>query len=1571
AGWSPEVGGQVCAHSLLVSAHPRIRLISGSLSPLVRVWRVLCVLASSAVVIMKKARKQRTKKTLAQNEVEENDSVFVQLLKESGVTLKTGESQNQLAVDQVIFQKKLFQNLRKHPSYPKIIEEFASGLESYIEDHDCFRNCLLSCEHLQDEEASTSTSYSKSLIKLLLGIDILQPVIIKILFEKLPEFFFEKTNGDGISMPRLIVSQLKWLDRVVDGKDLTSRIMQLISIAPTHLQHDLITSLPEVLGDAQHADVGQELSGLLTENTLLTVPILDVLSSLQLDAGLLKKIRQLVMSKLSSVRLDDLPVIMKFILHSVTALDALEVIAELRERLDLQHFILPSWIYTSQSKPKTKGRTSSAGNQENCGENCIFLLFDVIKSAVRYEKIISEAWIKTFDLAMILIIYSTNTHTKKPTERVLRSKIRSGCFEDQLLEATFCIHYMVLKDVCPSILSLAQSLLLSLDYSLISFGSLLYKYSFKFFDTYCQQEVVGALVTHICSGNGAEVDSALDVLLDLVILDLSAMRRNAVLVKGILDYLDNMSPQQIRKLFYILSTLAFSGQHEANSHIQDDMFLVIRKQLSSTVFKYKLIGIIGALAMAGIMAADRSRSCSLTQRRADLSKEECTQVTSLLQLVHSSSEQSPEASAVYYDEFANLIQGGKLAPKALDWIGQTIFDNFQDAFVVDLCAVPEGDYPFPVKVLYGLEESGSQDGIAINLLPLLFAEDFAKDEGGASREPDKKLVSPLCLAPYFRLLRLCVQRQHDGNLEEIDGLLDCPVVLTDLEPGQKLESMSDKEHSFMCSLIFLTLNWFREVSEVTEISHLLSVVPLERKLVLSPPKTFPPITNPCALLSLMCPTLPTFMCLLMAKSEPRELEMKGRVLSRLKHIVELQGLLERYLAATPFYVPPLANFELETLDVLPRSSSAFSAKFRRQTKLGGRKRKADDNKMSSSGTLSKEDGLPCDATEANRSQPDKDCKGREDKTVVSLQNYHVFFRELDIEVFSILHCGLVTKFILNTEMHTEATEVVQLQPPELLFLLEDLSRKLENMLMPHVAQRFSFFKGKGNRNAGFSHLHQRSAREVAHSVVQLLTPMCSHLENTHNYFQNPGLVDGPETQAEEYHIMSSCYQRLLQIFHGLFAWNGFFLPENQNLLYSALEVFTNRLKQAEPDQALEELLSQSFHYLQNFCHSIPSFQCALYLIRLLMVILEKSTAPAQNKGKIASLARQFLCRVWPSVEKENCGALSDQLHSLLCIYLDHTDSVLKAIEEIAGIGVPELINSSKDTSSSTFPTLTRGTFVVFFRVMMAQLEKTVKGLRAGTAADPQEIHEEKLLYWNMAVRDFSILINLIKVFDSRPVLHVCLKYGRLFVEAFLKQCMPLLDFSFRKHREDVLSLLETFQLNTRLLHHLCGHSKIHQDTKLTRHVPLLKKTLELLVCRVKAMLVLNNCREAFWLGNLKNRDLQGEEIISQNSQESAAEESEDDCSSQVSRGKAEEVPRGARVGPSGCSRSVGGVQAAPACVRRQTRLCGSVLPEQDRWKDWACTNSVGQGKPCAVFSLKWSNVLESWALFSIGLAYFL
>jgi hypothetical protein len=50
---------------------------------------------------------------------------------------------------------------------------------------------------------------------------------------------------------------------------------------------------------------------------------------------------------------------------------------------------------------------------------------------------------------------------------------------------------------------------------------------------------------------------------------------------------------------------------------------------------------------------------------------------------------------------------------------------------------------------------------------------------------------------------------------------------------------------------------------------------------------------------------------------------------------------------------------------------------------------------------------------------------------------------------------------------------------------------------------------------------------------------------------------------------------------------------------------------------------------------------------------------------------------------------------------------------------------------------------------------------------------------------------------------------------------------------------------------------------LTSYVPVVRKTLETLIFRVKGMLVANNTPDAFWMGNLKNKTIAGDEILSQ------------------------------------------------------------------------------------------------------------
>uniref|UniRef100_W5UA37 Fanconi anemia group D2 protein n=1 Tax=Ictalurus punctatus TaxID=7998 RepID=W5UA37_ICTPU len=1370
------------------------------------------------------------------------DSVFGHMLQESGVILRQGNMANEIAVDQVVFQKRLQQHLRKSPRYPNIIQEFISGLESHFEDPERFRNCLLPCVPRSAGEGDTSSSsFQESLVRMLLGVEILQTLVINTLFEKLPEFMFEGVGEDGLNIPHLIINQLKWLDRLVDCKDLGSKLMQLVSVAPVEIQRDIITSLPEILEDSQHGDMARELNALLQQNTQLTVPILDALSSLNLSSTLLSEVRGAVMVTVAAVQLEDLPVVVKFILHSISASDANEVVCILRKKLELEQCVLSSVLQASQSRDKSKKNRGSSSVPACSSKDSVALVLEVIKSAVRFQKTISEAWLKAIenvteqedhkvvDVLVLLILHSTNANqSRRGAERVLKAKVRGGLIHEALLNKTFRDYAQVMRGYFPSILSLAQGLLRSTDCCVVPFGGHIYKQAFTAFDSYCQQEVVGSLVTHVCSGVSGEVDVALELLCELVSQKPTEMAQYAVFVKGILDYMDNLSPQQIRRLFHVLSCLAF-GQDQHGSHIQDDMHIVIRKQLSSTVPKYKRIGIIGAVMMVGSMAARRDRSEG--SQGGTLPKDTHRQVTVLLELVRSCSEGSAEAAALYYDELANLLHNHRLDPLVQAWIGKSVLEDFQEDFVVDLGPEIPGSFPFTASVMYNLDEDESQGGIAINLLPLMAKDLLHK----ADSHRDGRHVSPLCLSSFFRLLRLCEEEQHQGDLEEIDALLGCPLILTDMEVVEKVESLSKTEREFLCSLLFYTINWFREV-----------------------------VNAFCKL---------------------KDPEMKMKVVTRLQNITYLQTLLETCLAVSPGFTPPLANFDCDSAEVLAPAPSVAPAKKAKKESTGKKRKKASASKNSTDGSQL-EEVVEVDEPRA-QDHPEKEVKAG-----VSLSSYWPYFRELDMEALNVLQCGLLSRSVLDTELHSKVREEVQLGPAELVFLLEDMWRKLDFSLAAAPAKKAPFLKVKADRAVGFSHLQQRSSKDVASCCVELLGTLCTHLENCHNHFQtflneNQGVVDALGVDMNVQQLMCSAYQLLLQVLHTAFSWSGFSQPEQRPLLKSALSVLASRLKEKDADLTLEQLIKHSFEYLLNFRSTVPSLNTALILTQLLIVLSQYGrSSHSFYREHTASLAKHFLCQEWVtgSGGKERGNKHNDALQSLLSIYLGHADDVLKAVEEITENGISELLNAAKDASSRSWRTLNRQTFLVYYKVMMAELEKCVRKIPPGKQTDSREVQSEKLLVWNLAVRDFHILINMVKVFDSRPVLNVSLKYGRLFLECFLKLGMPLLDYSFKKHKEDVQSLLKTFQLSTRQLHHMCGHSKIRQDTALTNHVPALKKHLEQFVYRVKAMLTLNQCQEAFWLGNLKNRDLRGEEILSQRSQES---DDEDEESSQLQEGNEE------------------------------------------------------------------------------------
>ncbi|OPL21558.1 fanconi d2 anemia group, partial [Mytilus galloprovincialis] len=288
------------------------------------------------------------------------------------------------------------------------------------------------------------------------------------------------------------------------------------------------------------------------------------------------------------------------------------------------------------------------------------LTLDAIKSSIRFQKCVAEACVKAIDgikqpgdhkvidIFLLLILHTTNR--KKPVESLVRNKIRAGGITEVLLQDIFTNHNEVLREFFPSILSLAEVLLRSPEPAVSYIACTLYTKAFVAFDSFCQQEIVGNLVTHIGSGFESEIDHSLDILSDLVEHYLTKMAPFAIFVKGVLDYLDNLSVMQIRKLYSMLSILAFRNPNDGGM-IQDDLHIIIRKQLSN--------------------------NSPNNNGQSGLTEESYKQVVALLNLVRTSINRIPEAAALFMDELANVIQKGCLDPKVEAWIDETVISDFQ------------------------------------------------------------------------------------------------------------------------------------------------------------------------------------------------------------------------------------------------------------------------------------------------------------------------------------------------------------------------------------------------------------------------------------------------------------------------------------------------------------------------------------------------------------------------------------------------------------------------------------------------------------------------------------------------------------------------------------------------------------------------------------------------------------------------------------------------------------------------------------------------------------------------------
>ena len=124
----------------------------------------------------------------------------------------------------------------------------------------------------------------------------------------------------------------------------------------------------------------------------------------------------------------------------------------------------------------------------------------------------------------------------------------------------------------------------------------------------------------------------------------------------------------------------------------------------------------------------------------------------------------------------------------------------------------------------------------------------------------------------------------------------------------------------------------------------------------------------------------------------------------------------------------------------------------------------------------------------------------------------------------------------------------------------------------------------------------------------------------------------------------------------------------------------------------------------------------------------------------------------------------------------------------------------------------------------------------------------------------EVLVTVTKRNEKQTILSCTIKNFGTFMTFFLDRCWSFLTKLLSRFSSEVVFTVKIVQRCTRQIQSLCAHAKIVKDSSMLAYVPKIKKQLEQMIYIIKETLKKEGAGDAFWLGNLKNRYLNGKEV---------------------------------------------------------------------------------------------------------------
>jgi len=172
---------------------------------------------------------------------------------------------------------------------------------------------------------------------------------------------------------------------------------------------------------------------------------------------------------------------------------------------------------------------------------------------------------------------------------------------------------------------------------------------------------------------------------------------------------------------------------------------------------------------------------------------------------------------------------------------------------------------------------------------------------------------------------------------------------------------------------------------------------------------------------------------------------------------------------------------------------------------------------------------------------------------------------------------------------------------------------------------------------------------------------------------------------------------------------------------------------------------------------------------------------------------------------------------------------------------------------------------ILLKLSLEHLEMEIKKFQdSDLSMQPsQQDWMETLKIFSLVFGTFRQVLQEAKDNTSFKYLRFCLKWGKKLTALILDGGLQLLTKELIQNKTSAIRLFKELQKCTRAIHQICLFCKETKQESLLLLLPTVKKQLEMLVFRVKELLQQQGVAHLFWLGNLKNKNLQGEALPSQ------------------------------------------------------------------------------------------------------------